>query len=164
MKESLAHLLNTLSKVLAEDVLSELNVRSWEASRVRSVLMLLQYCEDRVLHERSVLEKGNRLMTTFFEIVLSDFLSSQLGPTAKSLLVEIAEAVDYRGRYASTDPEAASEARKSLLCRLIRAAGRDRLEYRVSDAEFRRRLHSLLKDIHETEHTLFAKSALLLPM
>ncbi|HKQ81442.1 MAG TPA: hypothetical protein VJS42_04550 [Steroidobacteraceae bacterium] len=164
MKESVTDLLRATADVLAQDVLPHLGSRSWEASRIRSLLMLLQYCDDRVLHESAVLSKSNQLIREFLARASSHPISSQLGPRARAVLTEVTTAPKDGGHQHEDDLEKSSEILRSVLSRVIRAAGTDRLNGSASDGEFRALLHALLKQLHDTERVLFDRACLLLPM
>ncbi|HKT73855.1 MAG TPA: hypothetical protein VJQ47_13270 [Steroidobacteraceae bacterium] len=163
MKESVADLLRAVAVVLSQEVLPGLPMRSWEASRVRSALMILQHCEDRVLMEKSVLSAAHGLLSGFLSGICDPQRLPQFGPQVRELLAEVAAASQAAARCEPEELETSIEAGKALLCRLIRAAGRDRLQG-TDDSDFRARLHELLREMDGIETRLFSKASALLPM
>lgn len=153
---SIQQLTLAVATALEDEVLPAFEARSWQASRVRSSLGLLQLVIDQARREMPVLLTANGLIRAF----LTALANGQLGHTAEGLglqllLPEIAEPSDIAALRAE------SEALRTQLSQVIRSPhripGKD-------DVRFRDALHALLRQIEQLEKPIYDEAIRFLPM
>ena len=162
MNNTALEIIQSVNETLSDQVLSEMEPKSWTASKLRSCIVLLTYLEDLLQEERSVLVKSNREMYDF--LTEQFFNSDNLTLTDKELFSSISTSLMlFKGHRHDDDIDylrSANRNFKRLLVRLINSKWRTESKGSVNMVK----LHDCLNSVKNLEACIGLRSKDLPPL